>query len=90
MNRTGLLAAVAVMLASSPSFAQFGGMGGGMGGGGGWGVWAAAWAAKAVPGMMMQGGRFAGAGFRGPTIRPGRNGGRPAPQRQDRPQARHR
>ena len=56
MNRTGLLAAVAVMLASSPSFAQFGGMGGMGGGMGGMG-------GQAAPGTMMQGGRFAGAGF---------------------------
>ena len=33
MNRTGMLAAVAMMLAASPSFGQPGGMGGGMGGG---------------------------------------------------------
>jgi len=61
MNRTGVLAAVALMLACSPSFAQppgMGGMGGGMGGmGGGMG------GQGLVPGMMMQGGRFAGAGF---------------------------
>jgi hypothetical protein len=37
MNRTGLLAAVAMMLASSPSYAQFGGMGGMGGGAGGMG-----------------------------------------------------
>jgi hypothetical protein len=63
MNRTGLLAAVAVMLASSPSYGQFGGtggMGGGMGGmGGGMGGGNVA----RQPGMMMQGGRFAGAAF---------------------------
>jgi hypothetical protein len=62
MNRTGLLAAIAVMLASSPSFAQMGGgmggMGGGMGGfGGGMGGQAM------TPGMMMQGGRVVGARF---------------------------
>ena len=55
MSRTGLLAVLAVMLASSPSFGQFGGMGG-MGGGMG------GMAQGMQPGMMMQGGRFAGAG----------------------------
>jgi hypothetical protein len=60
MNRTGILTVVAMMLASSPSFGQYGGMGGvggGMGGmGGGMGGQAMA------PGMMVQGGRFANAG----------------------------
>lgn len=60
MNRTAALAAVVVMLASSPTFGQsggVGGMGGGMGGmGGGMGGQGMA------PGMMGQGGRFAGAG----------------------------
>jgi hypothetical protein len=50
MNRTGLLSTIAMMLASSPSFAQFGGMGG-MGGQG------------AAPGMMMRGGGRLGPGF---------------------------
>ncbi len=52
MNRTGLLTTVAVMLATSPSFAQFGGMGGAGGGIGGGGA----------PAMMRQGGRAVGAG----------------------------
>ena len=50
MNRTGLLSTIAMILASSPSFAQFGGMGG-MGGQG------------AAPGMMMRGGGRLGPGF---------------------------
>lgn len=57
MNRTGLLAAIAVIVTSAPSFAQFGGMGGvggGLGGTGGQGM---------APGMMMPGGRLAGVGF---------------------------
>ncbi len=59
MNRTGMLAAVVVMLGSSPTFGQFGGaggMGGGMGGmGGGMG------GQGMTAGMMGQGGRVAGA-----------------------------
>jgi hypothetical protein len=57
MNRTGTLAVVAVMLASTPSFGQYGGMGG-VGGGMGGGLGGQAMA----PGMMVQGGRLANAG----------------------------
>ena len=64
MNRTALLAALAVMLASSPSFAQPGGMGGMGGGMGGMGGGMGGMGGQAMtPGMMMQGGRVAGACF---------------------------
>jgi hypothetical protein len=53
MNRKALFSTLVVMLAPSPSFAQFGGGMGGMGGGGGQGM----------PGMTMQGGGFVGPGF---------------------------
>ncbi len=60
MNRTGSLATLALMLASSPSFAQMGGIGGGMGGiGGGMGGMGGQGMAT---GMMMQRGGFFGAG----------------------------
>ncbi len=57
MSRTGLLAALTMMIASSPSLAQMGGMGGGMGGMGGGNR-------GAVVGMVMQqGGGSVGPGF---------------------------
>jgi hypothetical protein len=70
MNRTGLLAALAVMLTSSPSLGQppgMGGMGGGMGGiGGGMGGIGGGMGGMGgqgfVPGMVMQGARFGGGG----------------------------
>lgn len=52
MNRTRWLAFVVVILVSSPCLAQLGGMGG-MGGAAG----------PVAPRRIMQGGRFAGAGF---------------------------
>jgi hypothetical protein len=58
MIRKALLTAVAVMFASSPSLAQFGGMGGGVGGGMGGGM-----GGQGTQGMMMQGNRSARAFF---------------------------
>ena len=63
MNRTAWLAAGAVMLAASPSFAQFGAMGGMGGGMGGMGGGMGGMGGGGNTGMIMQGGRSARAVF---------------------------